>query len=155
MAEVRESVEVAVPASTAYNQWTQFEDFPKFMEGVRSLTQIDETHLRWVAEIGGKEHEWEAEIVEQAPDRRIAWRSVDGKGISGEVSFEPLGPDRTSVEVHFSWEPEGMIESLGSKLGMDDRRVKGDLERFKELIEARGAETGAWRGEVHAGEQTQ
>jgi uncharacterized membrane protein len=155
MAEVRESIDVAVPVSTAYNQWTQFEEFPKFMEGVRSVTQIDDTHLRWVAEIGGKEHEWEAEIVEQEPDRRIAWRSVDGKGISGEVTFEPLGPDRTRVEVHFSWEPDDMIESLGSKLGMDDRRVKADLERFKELIESRGAETGAWRGEVHAGERTQ
>jgi uncharacterized membrane protein len=154
MAEIRESIEVNVPVSTAYNQWTQFEEFPKFMEGVESVRQIDETHLQWVAQVGGKEHEWEAEIVEQTPDRRIAWRSVDGKGISGEVSFEPVSGDQTRVDVHFSWETEGLVESLGSALGMDDRRVKGDLERFEELIESRGSESGAWRGEVRSGERT-
>jgi uncharacterized membrane protein len=154
MAEVRESIEVDVPVSTGYNQWTQFEEFPKFMQGVESVTQLDDTRLRWVAEVGGKQHEWEAEIVEQEPDQRIAWRSVDGKGIGGEVSFEPLGPDRTGIEVQFEWETEGLVESLGSAVGVDSRRVKGDLERFKELIEARGAETGAWRGEVRAGERT-
>jgi uncharacterized membrane protein len=154
MAEVREFIEVDVPVSTAYNQWTQFEEFPKFMQGVESVTQLDDTHLRWVAEVGGKQHEWEAEIVEQVPDERIAWRSVDGKGISGEVSFEPLSHDRSRVHVHLDWETEGLVESLGSAVGVDSRRVKGDLERFKELIEARGAETGAWRGEVRAGERT-
>jgi uncharacterized membrane protein len=154
MSEVRESIEVDVPVSTGYNQWTQFEEFPKFMQGVESVTQLDDTRLRWVAEVGGKQHEWEAEIVEQVPDQRIAWRSVDGKGISGEVSFEPLGPDRTRTDVQFEWETEGLVESLGSAVGVDSRRVKGDLERFKELIEARGTETGAWRGEVRAGERT-
>jgi uncharacterized membrane protein len=154
MADVHESIEVDVPVSTAYDQWTQFEEFPKFMEGVESVTQIDDTHLRWVAEVGGKRHEWEAQIVEQVPDKRIAWRSVDGKGISGEVTFEPLGPDRTRTDVDFSWETEGLVESLGSALGIDDRRVKGDLKRFQELIESRGAESGAWRGEVRAGERT-
>jgi uncharacterized membrane protein len=154
VAKVHETIEVNVPVSTAYNQWTQFEEFPKFMEGVESVRQIDETHLQWVAQVGGKEHEWEAEIVEQTPDRRIAWRSVDGKGISGEVSFEPVSGDQTRVDVDFSWETEGLVESLGSALGMDDRRVKGDLERFEELIESRGSETGAWRGEVRSGERT-
>ena len=154
MAEVRESIEVNVPVSTAYNQWTQFVTFPQFMEGVESVTQLDDTHLHWVAEFGGKSHEWDAEIVEQAPDQRIAWRSVDGKGTSGIVTFAPLGPDSTRIDVEMSWETEGMLESLGSALGADDRRVKGDLERFKELIESQGFETGAWRGEVRAGQRT-
>ena len=154
MAEVRETIEVDVPVSTAYNQWTQFEEFPRFMEGVESVTQTDDTHLHWVAEFGGKQHEWKAEIVEQVPDQRVAWRSVDGKGITGEVSFQPAGPDGTRVEVHMSWETEGVLESLGAALGADDRRVKGDLERFQELIESQGTETGAWRGEVRSGQRT-
>jgi uncharacterized membrane protein len=154
MAEVRESIEVNVPVSTAYNQWTQFEQFPKFMEGVESVTQLDDTHLRWVAEVGGKRHEWKAEIVEQLPDKVISWRSEDGKGIDGAVTFEPIGSDGTRMDVQFSWEAEGIVESLGSALGSDSRRVKGDLERFKALVESMGAEAGAWRGEVHAGRRT-
>jgi uncharacterized membrane protein len=154
MAEVQESIEVNVPVSTAYNQWTQFETFPQFMEGVESVTQTDDTHLHWVAEFGGKRHEWDAEIVEQVPDKRVAWRSVDGKGIGGAVTFTPLGADSTRIEVELNWETEGLVESLGSALGADDRRVKGDLARFKELIESQGVETGAWRGEVHAGQRT-
>ena len=153
MAEVHESIEVNVPVSTAYNQWTQFEEFPQFMENVESVTQIDATHLRWVAEIAGKRNEWEAEIVRQEPDRVVAWKSVDGKGTSGEVKFEPLGSDRTKIDVTISWEPEGMLESLGEKVGADTMGVKKDLQNFKELIERRGAETGAWRGEVIAGEK--
>jgi uncharacterized membrane protein len=153
MAEVHESIEVNVPVSTAYNQWTQFEEFPQFMENVESVTQIDDTHLRWVAEIAGKRNEWEAEIVRQQPDRVVAWKSVDGKGTSGEVKFEPLGSDRTKIDVTISWEPEGMLESLGEKVGADTMGVKKDLQNFKELIERRGAETGAWRGEVIAGEK--
>jgi uncharacterized membrane protein len=153
MAEVHESIEVNVPVSTAYNQWTQFEEFPQFMENVESVTQIDDTHLRWVAEIAGKRNEWEAEIVRQEPDRVVAWKSVDGKGTSGEVNFEPLGSDRTKIDVTISWEPEGMLESLGEKVGADTMGVKKDLQNFKELIERRGAETGAWRAEVIAGEK--
>jgi uncharacterized membrane protein len=153
MAEVHESIEVNVPVSTAYNQWTQFEEFPQFMENVESVTQIDDTHLRWVAEIAGTRNEWEAEIVRQEPDRVVAWKSVDGKGTSGEVKFEPLGSDRTKIDVTISWEPEGMLESLGEKVGADTMGVKKDLQNFKELIERRGAETGAWRGEVIAGEK--
>ncbi|HEX2292494.1 MAG TPA: SRPBCC family protein [Gaiellaceae bacterium] len=153
MAEVHESVEVNVPVSTAYNQWTQFEEFPQFMENVESVTQIDDTHLRWVAEIGGKRHEWEAEIVRQEPDRVVAWQSVDGKGTSGQVKFESLGADRTKIDVTISWEPEGMMETLGAKIGADTMGVSRDLENFKELIERRGVESGEWRGEVTAGER--
>jgi uncharacterized membrane protein len=154
MATVNESIEVDVPVSTAYNQWTQFEEFPRFMEGVESVRQLDDTHLHWVAEFGGERHEWDAEISRQEPDRVVSWRARDGKYLSGEVQFEPLGTDRTRIDVEMVWEPEGLKEELGSMLGSDSRRVKGDLERFKEFVERRGVETGAWRGEVHQGERT-
>jgi uncharacterized membrane protein len=149
---IRESIEVDVPVSTAYNQWTQFEKFPQFMEGVESVKQTDDTHLYWVAEVGGQRREWQAEIVEQKPDQKIAWRALDGNGPNGVVEFEPLGADKTLVTVEIAYEPEGFTEQLGAKVGIDSRQVKGDLERFKELIVSRGVETGAWRGEVHAGE---
>jgi uncharacterized membrane protein len=154
MARVEETIEVNVPVSTAYNQWTQFEEFPKFMEGVESVTQIDDTHLRWVAEVGGKRHEWQAEITEQVPDRGVAWRALDGHYNSGVVTFEPVDENRTRINVVMEHETEGLTETLGSALGSDSRRVKGDLERFKEFVEGRGVETGAWRGEVHQGERT-
>lgn len=153
MASVTETIEVNVPVSTAYNQWTQFEQFPHFMEGIESVKQIDDTHLHWVAEIGGKRHEWDAEITEQRPDQVIAWRSVDGKYTSGRVTFEQLGGS-TKVTVDMEHDTDGMIEALGSALGADSRRVKGDLENFKEIVESRGAETGAWRDEVEQGERT-
>jgi uncharacterized membrane protein len=153
MARIEESIDVNVPVSTAYNQWTQFEEFPKFMEGVESVKQIDDTHLHWVAEIGGKRHEWDAEIREQKPDQRIAWKAVDGHYSSGTVVFEPIDEARTGVNVVMEHETEGVVEALGSALGADSRRVKGDLERFKELVESRGAETGAWRGEVKQGDR--
>ena len=152
METIKESIEVAVPVSTVYNQWTQFEEFPQFMDGVESVEQIDETHLRWVAEVGGERREWQAEIVEQVPDSKIAWRAVEGKGPNGVVTFEPLGEEKTLVIVEMSYEPEGIKEQVGSKIGLDSRQVKQDLARFKELIETLGAETGAWRGEVHAGD---
>jgi len=152
MATVKESIEVGVPVSTAYNQWTQFEEFPKFMEGVESVKQLDDTHLKWIAEVGGKRREWKAEIVEQVPDRKIAWRSTDENGPNGIVEFEQLGEDRTLITVEMAYEAEGITEQLGSAVGVDNRQVKRQLERYKELIEARGVETGAWRGEVHAGE---
>jgi uncharacterized membrane protein len=148
MATVEQSIEVEVPVRTAYNQWTQFEEFPQFMEGVEAVSQLDDTHLRWVAEIGGQKHEWKAEITEQVPDQRVAWRSEDGKLNAGAVTFHRLDDNRTKVMVQMDWQPEGMLEQLGAKAGADDRRVQGDLERFKELIENRGQETGAWRGEV-------
>ena len=118
------------------------------MEGVESVTQLDDTHLRWVAEIGGEREEWQAEIVEQPPDERVAWRAVQGKGNAGVVTFHKIAPDTTRVMLQLDWEPEGMKEKIGAAVGMDSSRVKGDLERFKEMIEHRGVETGAWRGDV-------
>jgi uncharacterized membrane protein len=153
MAEVKESIDVNVPVSTAYNQWTQFEEFPQFMENVESVTQLDDTHLRWIAEIGSNREEWKAEITHQEPDKVIAWRSVEGRENSGRVGFEPLGPDRTRIEVAMTWEPEGLAEAAADKIGTSDRAVKVDLEHFKELVEGRGVETGAWRGEVLEGER--
>ena len=153
MARIEESIDVGVPVTTAYNQWTQFEEFPRFMEGIQSVTQIDDTHLRWLAEVGGKRHEWEAEITDQEPDRHVAWRAREGHYTSGSVKFEPLGDNQTRVKVVMEHEPEGLTETLGSALGVDSRRVKGDLERFKELVESRGVESGAWRGEVESGER--
>jgi uncharacterized membrane protein len=152
MATVERSIEVAVPVTTAYNQWTQFEEFPNFMEGVESVTQLDETHLRWVAEIGGDRNEWEAEITEQRPDERVAWTAREGKGNSGVVTFHRINDGTTRVTVQMEYEPEGVVEKIGSALGADEMRVEGDLKRFKEFVESRGAETGAWRGEVEGGE---
>ena len=153
MGEVKKSIEVEVPVSTAYNQWTQFEDFPQFMENVESVTQLVDTHLRWVAEIGGRREEWQAEITHQEPDSHIAWRATEGKENAGDVRFDSLGPERTRIQVVMTWEPEGIVEATAEKLGRDEGAVKADLERFKEYIEARGRETGAWRGEVERGER--
>ena len=151
MASVVESIDVEVPVQVAYNQWTQFEEFPRFMEGVKSVTQIDDTHLRWVAEVGGKEEEWTAEITEQKPDERIAWRATTGAENAGVVTFHRIDDNTTRVTLQIDAEPEGVVENVGTALGFLNRRVKGDLERFKEFIESRGTETGAWRGEVEAG----
>ena len=148
MRTIEESIEVEVPVSTAYNQWTQFESFPAFMDGVERVEQTDDRHLRWVADIGGETRAWDAEITEQKPDQRIAWRSLDQDGPDGTVSFQEIGDDRTKVMVEFQYDPDGLMESVGSALGFDSRRVQGDLESFKEFIESRGAETGAWRGDV-------
>jgi uncharacterized membrane protein len=145
---IEKSVEVDVPVSTAYNQWTQFEEFPSFMNGVEVVKQLDETHLHWVASIGGHREEWDAEITEQIPDERVAWKATSGKGNAGVVTFHKLDDNRTKVMLQLDWESEGMVEALGAMLGRDDRAVKGDLERFKELIEKQGSESGAWRGEV-------
>jgi uncharacterized membrane protein len=145
---IEQSIEVGVPVRVAYDQWTQFEEFPEFMEGVESVQQIDDTHLLWTAEINGQREEWKAEITEQIPDERIAWKAIDGKNNAGVVTFHRLGDDRTKVMVQLDFEPEGVMQKVGSALGSDDRQVKGDLERFKEFVEKRGAETGAWRGSV-------
>ena len=154
METIKETIDVNVPATTAYDQWTQFEQFPTFMEGVESVVQIDETRLGWAANIGGARREWQAEIVEQVPDQKIAWRATSGNGPNGLVVFEPLGPDSTLVTVEMSYEPDGLMEQLGAKAGLDSRQVGADLKRFKQLVETTGAETGAWRGEVHSGERT-
>jgi uncharacterized membrane protein len=151
---VEQSIEVNVPIRTAYNQWTQFEEFPDFMEGVESVQQTDDIHLVWTAELGGKRHEWRAEITEQIPDERVAWKATDGKHNAGAVTFHRLDDNRTKIMVQMDFEPDGIVETLGSALGSDERRVEGDLERVKEFIESRGAETGAWRGEVRQGTKT-
>jgi uncharacterized membrane protein len=151
MAKIDESIEVEVPVQTAYNQWTQFEEFPKFMGSVERVQQLDDKHLRWVADLGGTKAEWDAEITHQEPDRRIAWRATSGFPNYGEVTFEPVN-GKTRINVNMEFEPEGMKESAGSALGFDSRQVKKDLERFKDFIEGRGTETGAWRGEVKGGQ---
>ena len=152
MATVEATIDVDVPVSVAYDQWTQFEEFPRFMTGVENVEQVDDKTLHWVAEIGGERHEWDAEIVEQHPDRVIAWRSLGPKGNRGRVTFAPIGDGRTRVDVQMEWDPEGMKEKLGSVLGFDEGQVKEDLERFEELVETRGTATGAWRGRIESGE---
>jgi uncharacterized membrane protein len=152
MAHVEEKIEVNVPVRTAYDQWTQFEDFPQFMEGVKEVRQLDDKRLSWRAEIAGKDEEWDAEITEQTPDDVIAWHSTSGAQNSGRVSFESLGNDRTRINLRIEYEPRDALEKAGGALGVVQRRVHGDLERFKEFIESRGSETGAWRGEIHGGQ---
>jgi ribosome-associated toxin RatA of RatAB toxin-antitoxin module len=148
MATVEESIDVAVPVSTAYNQWTQFESFPEFMGGVEAVTQLTATTNRWSAKVGGVEREFETEIVEQQPDRKVSWRSVDGTTHAGTVDFESLGETTTRVNVRLQWDTETVAEKVGAALGFDSRQVKADLRRFKEFIESRQQETGAWRGSV-------
>jgi uncharacterized membrane protein len=148
---IESSIEVDVPVSTAYNQWTQFEEFPQFMGGVVEVRQLDDTRLHWVASVGGRRVEWEAKILEQHPDRQISWISEDGKKNRGTVSFEPLGERRTLVRLSLGYQVEGFVEAVGAAAGLERRRIKADLVRFKELIESRGAETGAWREDISAG----
>jgi uncharacterized membrane protein len=145
---VEESIELDVPVSTAYNQWTQFEDFPKFMATVESVKQIDDTHQHWRAVVGGKLKEWDAEITEQIPDARIAWRSTGGVQNSGVVTFHPISESRTRVMLQMDYHPETVVEELADASGAVKLATKGNLKRFKELLESRGAETGAWRGAV-------
>lgn len=145
---IEKSIDINVPVRTAYNQWTQFEEFPRFMEGVESVKQLNDTTLLWVANVGGERKEWRARITEQVPDHHISWRSEGGDFTSGMVSFQALGPDKTRVTVRLNYEPKGVTEKLGDMLGMGSRRVEGDLERFKDFIESKGHETGAWRGTV-------
>ena len=154
MSQPLTSIDVVVPVRTAYDQWTQFEEFPRFMEGVQSVRQLDDTHLEWKASVAGVEKEWRAEITEQEPDQRIAWRSTSGAANAGVVTFHRLDAGKTRVTLQLDVEPEGGIESVGDSLGLVKRRAEGDLERFKEFIEGRGAATGAWRGEVEQGDVT-
>jgi uncharacterized membrane protein len=148
MDHVEKCIEVDAPLSMVYNQWTQFEEFPRFMEGVESVKQLDDKRLRWCAEIAGKVVEWDAEIFEQIPDKRVAWRSKTGALNTGMVNFESLGPNRTKIWLKVNYKPEGAMEKIGSALGVISQRIEGDLERFKEFIESRGSETGAWRGQI-------
>jgi len=153
VSNVEQSVDVDVPVSTAYNQWTQFESFPEFMDGVESISQVSDTGTHWVVKVGGVTREFDTEIVEQTPDQAIAWRSVGGDtgGHSGRVRFEVLGPTSTRVNISLGWEPEGLVEKVGAALNFDQRQVDKSAEDFKKFIESRGAETGAWRGEVTGG----
>ena len=148
MATYEQSIDVNVPVRTAYNQWTQFEEFPRFMEGVDSVRQLDDKRLQWRATIAGKSKEWHAEITEQRPDERIAWTSRGGAHNAGVVTFHRLSDSRTKVMLQLDYDPEGIVETVGDAAGVVSMRVKGDLQRFKEFIESRGHETGAWRGEV-------
>ena len=148
MSIVEKSIEIELPVSTVYNQWTQFEEFPQFMEGVERVTQLDDTRLHWVAEIAGAKREWDAEIVDQKPDQRIAWRSIDGAGNGGIVTFQPTGEAATRVNLQMEFAPEGLAEIIGDKLGFVSKQAEGDLKRFKSFMELRGSETGAWRGAV-------
>jgi uncharacterized membrane protein len=148
MSEIIETIDVDVPVRTAYNQWTQFESFPEFMEGVKSVRQLDDTTVHWVADIAGQTKEWDAKITEQTPDQRIAWTAVDGAHNAGVVTFHRLDEGQTRVTLQLDVDPEGPVENIGDALGLVRGRVKGDLERFEKFIESRGTETGAWRGTV-------
>jgi uncharacterized membrane protein len=154
MPKIEDTIEVRVPVQQAYNQWTQFEDFPKFMEGIQSVQQLDDTHVQWVAEIRGESREWTTEITEQRPDEKVAWRTIEGEVKNdGVVSFEPMGDAQTRVKVQMDVEGDSTAENVaGDLLGVVKKQVHGDLERFKQLIESRDEETGAWRGEVREGE---
>ena len=151
MSTVSSTVDVDVDVTTAYNQWTQFESFPSFMDGVESVTQQGPTHTHWVVKVGGARKEFDAEVTDQTPDRVIAWRSTGGDtdGHTGRVSFESLGATSTRVDIELGWEPEGLVEKAGAALGFDQRQVDSSAKDFKKFIESRGAETGAWRGDVN------
>jgi len=149
MPRFEDSIDVGVPVHVAYDQWTQFEEFPRFMEGVKRVVQLDDKTLEWTAEVAGREKVWTAEITDQTPDTRVAWKSTAGAENAGAVLFNELEPSRTRVTLKMDADPDGIVETVGANLGFLERRVTGDLERFKEFIESQGAATGAWRGEVH------
>jgi uncharacterized membrane protein len=151
MASVEQSIEVDVPVRVAYDQWTQFEEFPKFMEGVQEIRQIDDTHTHWRTKIAGKDVEFDAEITEQHPDERIAWRSTSGPSQAGVVTFHRLSDTSSKIMLQLDAEPEGVVEKVGAAMGALGHRTKGDLERFKELVESRGTASGGYRGDVEAG----
>ena len=153
MASVQESVDVDVPIRVAYDQWTQFESFPEFMGGVERITQTDDTHTHWVTNIDGVKREFDAKITEQLPDERVAWKSLGGPKHAGVVTFHRLDDAKTRVMIQIDWEPQGVVEKAGAALGFDDRQVKADAKRFKEFIESRGTETGAWRGDISRPDQ--
>lgn len=148
MSQISEAIDVHVPVRTAYDQWTMFEEFPRFMEGVERVEQRGDRRMHWVAEIAGQHREWDAEVTEQIPDERVAWTSTSGARNAGVVTFHRLEPDVTRVMLQLDFEPEGALESVGDALGVVKLRVKGDLERFRSFVEERGVETGAWRGEI-------
>jgi len=150
VSKIMEAVDVHVPVRTAYDQWTQFETFPRFMDGVTSVRQLDDTTLEWTADVAGREKRWTAKITEQQPDERIAWTATEGAHNAGVVTFHRIGEGTSRVTLQLDVDPDGPVEGAGDALGVVSRRVKGDMERFKEFIEKRGHETGAWRGDVEA-----
>jgi carbon monoxide dehydrogenase subunit G len=154
MAKIEHSIDVNVPVREAYNQWTQFESFPQFMEGVEAVHQQGDTHLHWIATVAGKRQEWDAEITEQTPDQRIAWTSTTGDRNAGAVDFHRISDNQTRITLTMDVEPSGVVEKVGTALGVPSGQVKGDLEKFKEFIESRGSATGAWRGEVEQNDVT-
>ena len=149
--KVEKSIMVNVPVGTAYNQWTQFEDFPQFMGGIKSVTQLEDDRLEWVAEIAGVRRQWTARILEQVPDRKVAWAATEGATNAGAVTFEDVGGGQTSVHLTLEYEPEGLLEKVGDKLNIVENQAEGDLDRFKAFIESEGYATGAWRGSVKEG----
>jgi uncharacterized membrane protein len=149
MSTVVESVDVAVPVRTAYNQWTQFEEFPRFMDGVEEIRQVTDDLTHWTVEVAGVRREFDAKITEQHPDERVSWASLDGPKHAGVVTFHRLDETNTRVTVQMDIEPEGFTETVGDKAGFIDRKVKGDVKRFKEFIESRGVESGGWRGDIN------
>jgi len=148
MSTLQKSIDVNAPVNSVYNQWTQFEEFPAFMEGVKEVRQLDDSHLHWCAEIAGKDVEWDAEITEQIPDQRIAWRSLGGSQNAGVVSFHKLNDGSTRVMLQMDYDPEGMMENAGDAVGLISHRIENDLECFKDFLESRGSETGGWRGTI-------
>jgi uncharacterized membrane protein len=152
MPRFEDSIDVAVPVRRAYDQWTQFEEFPRFMEGVDRVEQLDDKHLRWTATIAGRAKEWTAEITDQTPDTRIAWKSTSGAENAGAVLFEPLGPDQTRVTLKLDAEPDGAVETVGANIGLLEGQVKGDLQRFRDYVQTAGASSKGWRGEIHGDE---
>ncbi len=152
MATVDQTIEVDVPVSTAYNQWTQFETFPEFMSGVEAVRQLNDTTLHFSTNTAGVQREYDARILDQVPDSVIRWESMDGPRNAGVVRFEPLGPRRSRVTVTIEWTPEGLAEKSGAAVGLDDFQVGADLNKFKKFIENRGSETGAWRSTVASGQ---
>ena len=152
METIEQSIEVEAPLETVYNQWTQFEEFPRFMSNVKEVRQLDDKRLHWKASIAGKEKEWDAEIFKQEQDTRIAWRSTSGTPNAGEVRFDKGSGGKTRVTLALSYDPEGVVENVADALGVVSAQVRGDLERFKAFIEDRGRETGAWRGEIQGGQ---
>jgi uncharacterized membrane protein len=149
METLEHSIEVDAPLNVTYNQWTQFEEFPRFMDGVESVTQIDDRRLHWVARVAGKRQEWDAEITRQVPDQEINWMGLGDPDNRGRLVFQPVG-ERTKVTMTLDYAPEGAVEAMGDRLGLIRRRIRGDMDRFKEFIETRGGETGGWRGEINA-----
>ena len=148
MEVIEKTIELDVPIEVVYNQWTQFEEFPQFMEGIKEVRQIDDKHLHWKARIGGQDKEWDTEIEQQIPDQVIAWHSTSGASNAGRVRFDKAPGGKTKLTLELGYEPEGLVENVGSALGLVSSRIQGDLERFRDFIEKRGRESGGWRGQI-------